>query len=82
MLARAERGAGSLANQQGDYASARDHHSAALAIERQLGNKRGLANQLGSLARVEANLHNFAQARALRLQNDQMEQKQQGKGEG
>jgi predicted ATPase/DNA-binding SARP family transcriptional activator len=65
VLARAERGAGSLANQQGDHHSARDHHSAALAIERQLGNKRGLANQLGSLARVEANLRNYARARAL-----------------
>jgi hypothetical protein len=63
--ARAERGAGSLANQQGDHQSARDHHSAALAIERQLGNRRGLANQLGSLARVETNLRNYARARAL-----------------
>lgn len=65
VLARARRGAGSLANQQGDYQSARDHHSAALEIERRLGNRRGLANQLGSLARAEANLRNYARARAL-----------------
>jgi predicted ATPase/DNA-binding SARP family transcriptional activator len=65
VLARAERGAGSLANQQGDYQSARDHHSVALELERQLGNRRGLANQLGSLARVETNLRNYGRARAL-----------------
>lgn len=65
VLARAQRGAGSLANQQADYQRARAHHSAALEIERQHGDRRGLANQLGSLARVETNLRNYARARAL-----------------
>ncbi len=65
VLARAARGAGSLANQQGDYQRARDHHSAALELERRAGNRRGLANQLGSLARVETNLRNYDRARAL-----------------
>jgi non-specific serine/threonine protein kinase len=53
-----------LAREQGDYSSARSLHEEGLALQRELGNKRGIANSLlnlGSLARKE---HDYGASRS------------------
>ncbi len=48
--AQVSKGAGALAYVQGDYEVARQQHEAALAMERELGNERGIANASHNLA--------------------------------
>jgi predicted ATPase/DNA-binding SARP family transcriptional activator len=66
--ARAVKGAGSLANQQGDYPRALAYQQQSLALLRELGDDFGIANALSSLARVLRNLGDYAQARAMHEQ--------------
>ncbi|HLK60521.1 MAG TPA: tetratricopeptide repeat protein [Chthonomonadaceae bacterium] len=58
-------GAGTLARMQGDYRSARSLYEEGLAIARELGDKRGLAESLLNLGNVAFNLGDYISARAL-----------------
>ncbi len=66
--ARGAKGAGSLANQQGDYARAQHYHRQSLVLQRELGDRFGEANALSSLARVLCNLGDYSGARAMHEQ--------------
>jgi predicted ATPase/class 3 adenylate cyclase len=59
------RGAGVMAYDQGDYAASRASHEACLALRRELGDRRGIAAQLGSLGIVACDQGDYAHARAL-----------------
>jgi len=63
--AKALYGAGLLAWQQGDYPAARSLYEQSLAIHRQLGNQKGIANALDNLGLVAENQGDFSAARAL-----------------
>jgi non-specific serine/threonine protein kinase len=63
--ARALRGAGALAREQGDYAAAEALHRESLAIRRELGDRSGIALVLGSLGAVAIERGNYDAARAL-----------------
>jgi len=63
--AKALRGAGALAREQGDHAAAEALHRESLAIRRELGDRSGTALALGSLGLVALERGNFDAARAL-----------------
>jgi predicted ATPase/DNA-binding winged helix-turn-helix (wHTH) protein len=63
--AKALRGAGALAREQGDYAAAEALHREALAIRRELGDRSGTAFVLGSLGTVAIERGDFDAGRAL-----------------
>jgi predicted ATPase/DNA-binding SARP family transcriptional activator/Tfp pilus assembly protein PilF len=63
--ARALNVAGLLAYRQGDYAAARSAIEESLAIQRELGEPRGIAESLNSLALVAWNQGEYGSARAL-----------------
>jgi len=63
--AKALHGAGCLAWQQGDQASAWALHEESLAIHRQLGDRSGIAGSLGGLGLIAAQRDDYASARAL-----------------
>jgi predicted ATPase len=65
MRAKALNGAGALASSQGDYVSTRTLHEEALAIQRELGNRRGIANSLSGLGSVAKDQGDFALARTM-----------------
>ena len=54
-----------MACDQGDFASARELHEESLAIQRRLGDRRGIANSLGNLGNVVSDQRDFSSARAL-----------------
>ncbi|MDR8390807.1 tetratricopeptide repeat protein [Aliifodinibius sp. S!AR15-10] len=54
--------AGTLAQNQGDYASARSYFSKSLAILRKLDNKKGIARTLNSLGWLEWRLGNYEES--------------------
>lgn len=58
-------GAGILASQQGDYTSARALCEESLTIERELGDKQGMASRLGNLGNVARSQADYVQARSL-----------------
>jgi predicted ATPase len=58
-------GAGVLALHQGDYAAARALHDESLAIRRQSGDRRGMAQSLRHLGRLATDQGDFPAARAL-----------------
>lgn len=58
--AKALNAAGSLAYNQGDYATAQAHHEESLAICRNLGNRSGMAAALNSLGNVASRLSDAA----------------------
>ena len=64
LRAKALSGAGRLALTQGDYAQARAHYDAALALFQQLADQRGIAIALNGLAGLEGRLGNYAQSQA------------------
>jgi predicted ATPase/class 3 adenylate cyclase/Tfp pilus assembly protein PilF len=57
--------AGGLAYVQGDYPAARTRHEESLAIQRQLGDRGGMATSLNNLANVALGQGDLASARAL-----------------
>ena len=57
--------AGALAYLQGDYAAAEVRHREALAIWRQLGNRRGIARSLNSLGSIASSRGELSAARGL-----------------
>jgi predicted ATPase/class 3 adenylate cyclase len=63
--ARALSGAGRLAEIQGDYAAARPLLEESLALQRELGDRMGIARSLGALANAAAGQQDHATARAL-----------------
>jgi predicted ATPase/class 3 adenylate cyclase len=63
--AKALAGAGGLARQQGDYATARDLYEQSLALRRDLGDKRGVAAVRGDLGLIGFHLGEYAAARVL-----------------
>ena len=64
LRAKALSGTGRLALTQGDYAQARAHYDAALALFQQLADQRGIAIALNGLAGLEGRLGNYAQSQA------------------
>jgi non-specific serine/threonine protein kinase len=58
-------GAGELARHQGDYAAARTLHEEGLALQRELGDRRGVATSLINLGGVAYDQGDYAAARAL-----------------
>ena len=62
-------GAGNLALNQGDYAAARALHEASLAIRRQLGNQKGIADSLGNLGNVAYRQRDYVEARAFQMES-------------
>jgi len=63
--AKALDGAGMLARRQGDYAAASALHNEALAIQRDLGDRRGIASSLSNLGIVAREQNDNATAKAL-----------------
>ena len=58
-------GAGTLAFRQGDYGQATALHEEALALRRELGDKRGIASSLNDLGNVACDQGDYGRARAL-----------------
>jgi predicted ATPase/class 3 adenylate cyclase/Tfp pilus assembly protein PilF len=56
-------GAGALAYYQGDYASARGYHEESLTIQREIGNRKGIAASLNNLGNVANAQGDYASAR-------------------
>ena len=63
--AKALNGAGNLADYQGDLARAQALHEEALALRRELGDRRGIAGSLGNLGVVARNRGELTRARVL-----------------
>jgi tetratricopeptide (TPR) repeat protein len=69
MRAKALNGAGGLAWSQGDYVSARTLQEEALAIQRELGDRQGIAYSLNGLGLVASSQGDYALARTLHEQS-------------
>jgi predicted ATPase/class 3 adenylate cyclase len=65
LRARAEFGLGELSLFAGDYTAADEHYEAYIALVRDLGDKRAMADGLNSRANVAINLRKYAEARTL-----------------
>lgn len=63
--ARALNGAGTLAQNQGDYAQARSLFEECLAIMKEFGDRQGIANSLGNLGNVARDQADYTTARTL-----------------
>jgi predicted ATPase/class 3 adenylate cyclase len=63
--AKALNGAGLLAHNQGDYATARSLHNESLALKQELGDKQGIAASLGNLGLVAQEQGDHITARSL-----------------